>query len=116
MIWLLIAIATICAGYDFQVSKRRLTKYGLAAESNSLTRWLCANVGLQSGLLASIGVIHAVFSALALAYGWDVAYALYTGMKLNHFYLQLCSLQLERELDEEIRRQGGASKPTPPLG
>jgi len=95
----LIALATALAGFDYQVTERRLRKYGLGAELNPLTRYLCAHVGLRNGLLASIGVTHLIWSACALYYGWTTSYALYTGYVLHDGYVRYLSLEMERDID-----------------
>lgn len=78
---------------------RRMRKYGIAAETSPVIKFLCTHVGQPSAIAASLLVPHMLFTVLAATYDWEVAYAFYTGLYFKQFHMQLLSLKFEAELD-----------------
>lgn len=100
MFVLLIAIATLLVSHDIWLTRRRLLKYGVAAELNPITHWFCKELGITAGVVTWLTAGHLWLTLLAFKQDWLTFYAFYTGWLGNHYVQQRLSLILEKQLDE----------------
>lgn len=98
MIISLIVVASICAIYDAYLTRRRIMEWGISAELNPLTAWLCRHLGLSDGIVGGILAPHIFISVFAFTI--PTIYVFYTGFLTKQLLMQLASLSVEREMRE----------------
>lgn len=90
---LLVALSAVLIGADLKLSYGRWKRLGKQVELNPMVLWVLSNQGLSGGLAALLMYNLVV---LALVSSYPTPLAIFFGLKLGLFSLQLKSLQYER--------------------
>lgn len=121
---MLLALALIyysLVAFDAVFTMRRMKKFGLAVELNSLVKNACALLGIEFGLFATILAPASALSLLLLWTHFQVGFALLIGFRARLSYIQIQSLKFEKDIRTfckengiEIGKSSGAGKSAPP--
>lgn len=101
----------VLAVYDATFTVRRMRKYGLLIETNSLVTYLATTMG-ELGVYVGALVPTLLLSTAAVLFDSSLAIGTIFGVRLCLFQFQRISLRLEPAIDDALRSQG--PRDTPP--
>lgn len=119
MLLTLAILNIILAGFDAWLTSQRMKRYGLDVELDSTTKKLAALLGKDFGPALAIYIPATVQSFLFTYLAWPAILGIFVGFRLSKFWMQLRSIQFERDLRQfkhalDTGRRSSNSGPTPP--
>jgi hypothetical protein len=101
----------VLAVYDATFTVRRMRKYGLLIETNSLVTYLATTMG-ELGVYVGALVPTLLLSTAAVLFDSSLAIGTIFGVRLCLFQFQRISLRLEPAIDDALRGGDGSKNPS----